>query len=97
MRRCGPIFCPFGASHPTGALNMTRKFFRLPELWNREGRPGALGCGRTKVCADYLLRDPADPYVTGTDVKRLRVTYLGPKLPIVTEEEIDRLCPRRML
>jgi hypothetical protein len=68
---------------------------RLKELWNSKGRLGLWRAGKTKVCSDYLLRDPANPYVPGTDVLRAKVTYLGPKLPIVTEAEVERL-PREL-
>ncbi len=74
---------------------MALNIFRLNELWNRKGRPGKWRTGRTKVCSDYLLRDPANPYVPGTDVRRAEVTYLGPKLPVITEAEAERL-PREL-
>jgi hypothetical protein len=42
---------------------MALKIFRLPELWNRKDRLGLWRAGKTKICADYLLRDPAEPFV----------------------------------
>ena len=74
---------------------MAPTVFRLPRLWICHGRPGVWDAGKTKVCTDYLLRDPADPYVPGTDVERAKVTYLGPKLPFITEAEAQRL-PREL-
>ena len=74
---------------------MALKIFRLPELWNRKDRLGLWRAGKTKICADYLLRDPAEPFVPGTDVRRAEITYLGPRLPVVTEAEVERL-PREL-
>lgn len=70
---------------------MALKIFRLPELWNRKDRLGLWRAGKTKICADYLLRDPAEPFVPGTDVRRAEITYLGPRLPLVAEAEVERL------
>jgi hypothetical protein len=64
---------------------------RTHELWNRPGHPGLLRSGKTKVNEAFLLRNPSDPFVPGTNVRRAKVTYLGPKLPVVTEAEIERL------
>ena len=36
-----------------------------------------------------------EPFVPGTDVRRAEVIYLGPKLPVVTEAEVERL-PREL-
>jgi hypothetical protein len=74
---------------------MALKIFRLPELWNRKDRLGLWRAGKTKICADYLLRDPAEPFVPGTDVRRAEITYLGPRLPVVAEAEVERL-PREL-
>lgn len=74
---------------------MALKIFRLPELWNRKDRLGLWRAGKTKIRADYLLRDPAEPFVPGTDVRRAEITYLGPRLPVVTEAEVERL-PREL-
>jgi hypothetical protein len=74
---------------------MALKIFRLPELWNRKARLGLWRAGKTKICADYLLRDPAEPFVPGTDVRRAEITYLGPRLPVVAEAEVERL-PREL-
>ena len=70
---------------------MTLSVIRTYELWNRPGQPGRLRSGKTKVNEAFLLRDPSDPYVPGTIVRRAKVTYLGPKIPIVTEAEVERL------
>jgi hypothetical protein len=70
---------------------MAVSFVRTYELWNRRGHPGLLRSGKTKVNEAFLLRDPGDPYVPGTNVRRAKVTYLGPKIPVVTEAEIERL------
>jgi hypothetical protein len=70
---------------------MALSVVRTHELWNRPGHPGRLRSGKTKVNEAFLLRDPSDPFVPGTNVRRATVTYLGPKIPIVTEPEIERL------
>jgi hypothetical protein len=69
---------------------MAMGWVRTNQLWNRPGRPGLLGCGKTKVNEDFLLRDATDPHVPDTDVPRIKVHYLGPKIPIVEDTEVER-------
>ncbi len=57
----------------------------------KEARVGLLGVGKSKLHEHYLLRDPADPLIPGTDVPRLKLIYLGPKTPATTEDEVDRV------
>lgn len=70
-------------------------FIRLNRLWSSKTKNGRWPVGKTKVYEDLLLIDPSNPFVPGTDVRRAEVTYLGPKLPIVTEAEAERL-PREL-
>ena len=74
---------------------MPQDFYRLPELWSRKNEPGLWPVGKTKANEDFLLRDPADPFVPGTDVRRAKITSLGPKTQVITAEEAERL-PREL-
>jgi hypothetical protein len=57
----------------------------------RKPRVGRLAVGKTKLHEDYVLRDPKDPLIPGTDVPRLNLVYLGPKTPVTTDDEVDRV------
>jgi hypothetical protein len=57
----------------------------------RKPRVGLLAVGKTKLHEDYLLHDPNDPLIPGTDVQRLSVVYLGPKTPATTDDEVNRV------
>jgi predicted DNA-binding transcriptional regulator AlpA len=50
-----------------------------------------LACGKTKFRGDYRLNDPAEPYVPGTTIPRLRPIHLGPRNIGFLEHEIDEL------
>jgi predicted DNA-binding transcriptional regulator AlpA len=52
---------------------------------------GCLGCGKTKFYQDYRLNDPAEPYVPGTTIPRLRPIHLGPRNIGFLGSEIDDL------
>jgi hypothetical protein len=56
----------------------------------KEGRE-ALACGKTKFRSDYVLRDPEDPFVPETKVKRLRPLRLGPRNVGYLSDEVDAL------
>jgi hypothetical protein len=75
-------------------------FVRLSSLYDykprkdgnkRKPRVGRLAVGKTKLHEDYLLHDPDDPLIPGTDVPRLSLVYLGPKTPVVTDDEVNRV------
>jgi hypothetical protein len=57
----------------------------------RNPRVGLLAVGKTKLHEDYLLHDPSDPLIPGTDVPRLSLVYLGPKTPVTTDDEVNRV------
>ena len=57
----------------------------------RKPRVGLLAVGKTKLHEDYLLHDPNDPSIPGTDVPRLSLVYLGPKTPVTTDDEVNRV------
>ena len=58
---------------------MVSQIIRLGRLYNRRGRDGLLGVGRTKLFSDLLLREDDDPYIPGTTVRRMQTVRLGPK------------------
>ena len=57
----------------------------------RKPRVGLLAVGKTKLHEDYLLHDPNNPLIPGTDVPRLSLVYLGPKTPVTTDDEVNRV------
>jgi hypothetical protein len=57
----------------------------------RKPRVGLLAVGKPTLHEDYLLHDPNDPLIPGTDVQRLSVVYLGPKTPATTDDEVNRV------
>jgi hypothetical protein len=44
---------------------MVSQIIRLDRLYNRRGRDGLLGVGRTKLFSDWIFRDDGDPYIPG--------------------------------
>jgi hypothetical protein len=72
---------------------------RLARLFNRWVGPkgakrferGRFDIGRTKGLQDFILRDPSDPLIPGTEVRRLELTYVGEKIALVSEAEIERV------
>jgi hypothetical protein len=80
------------------------RFVRLSCLYNyeprndgksrakkRKPRVGLLAVGKTKLHEDYLLHDPNDPLIPNTDVRRLSLVHLGPKTPVTTDDEVNRV------
>jgi hypothetical protein len=64
---------------------MSKKIIRPKEGWAR------LGCGHTKFGTDYVLKTPAEPYVAGTRIKRLKPIRLGPRNIGFLESDVDAL------
>jgi hypothetical protein len=62
-----------------------RKILRPKETWKK------LACGKTKFDEDYEFHDPADPYVPGTEIPRLKPIPLGPRNKGFLEHEADAL------
>jgi predicted DNA-binding transcriptional regulator AlpA len=62
-----------------------RKILRRKEAHSR------LGVGHSKFFEDFLLRDPADPFVPGTEIPRLKPIHLGPRNVGFLEHEVDEL------
>jgi len=67
------------------------RIFRIGAVFNRKGRKGIFDIGHAKGYSDFILTDPADPFITGTDVPRLQPMHLGAKSVGVTEDEIQRV------
>lgn len=70
-------------------------YVRLHLLWSGEDKVGKWPIGRTKGHEDWLLHDPADPFVPHTEVRRAKVDWLGPNLPTVSAAEVERI-PREL-
>jgi hypothetical protein len=67
------------------------RIFRIGALFNRNGRKGIFDFGHSKGYDGFILTDPADPFIPGTDILRLRPIHLGAKSVGVSEEEIQRV------
>jgi hypothetical protein len=68
---------------------MTRRILREKGACDKLGRTSF--CQRTKFRDQYRLTDPADPYVPGTEIRRIRAVPLGPRNIGFLEHEIDLL------
>jgi hypothetical protein len=73
------------------------RIVRVGKLFNRKNKnkgideKGIFDIGRARGYRDYLLTDPADPFIPGTDVPRLRLIHLGGKSVGVSDDEINRV------
>jgi hypothetical protein len=65
---------------------MAKAIERRPVAQERLG-----GVGRDFFDANYVLKDPADPFVPGTQIPRVRPVALGSRVTGFFSEEIDRL------
>jgi hypothetical protein len=73
---------------------MAVKILRLRDLYNdpKRGRLGKLNSSRTKVVKDFIHRPGGPEFIKGSNtVRRLRLAYLSPNVPIVYEDEADEL------
>jgi hypothetical protein len=61
------------------------------KILRRKEACGRLGCGRTKFIEDYEFHDAADPFVPGTQIRRVRSIRLGPVNSGFLEHELDAL------
>jgi predicted DNA-binding transcriptional regulator AlpA len=66
-------------------MQMPKRIVRKKEAWLR------LGCGHSKFHEAYVLRDPADPFVPGTEIPRLKPIPLGSRNIGFLDHEIDEL------
>ena len=71
--------------------------FRVGALFNRRNKTkgidqkGIFDISRAKGYRDYVLTDPDNPLIPGTNVERLRLVHLGPKAAGVSDDEIRRV------
>jgi hypothetical protein len=68
---------------------MPKAFMRPKYIFDPE--TGPLPVGHTKFYNDYVEREGAGAFIPGTNVKRLKVSNLGPKARGVTIEEVERV------
>ena len=64
---------------------------RIGKMFNSKGRKGVFDVGRSKFYADFVLTDPADPFIPGTDIPRLRLVHLGGKSVGVDDDDTSRV------
>jgi hypothetical protein len=67
------------------------RIHRIGAMFNRKDRKGIFDISRAKGYRDFVLSDPADPFISGTEVPRLRLVHLGGKSVGVTDDEINRV------
>jgi hypothetical protein len=65
---------------------MAVRILRGPQIWGREGR---LPVSRTTFDEKFTLHDPSDPFVPGTNIRRVRRVPLGGRAVGYVEDEID--------
>ncbi len=53
------------------------RIVRIGAMFNRKDRKGIFDICRAKGYRDFILTDPANPFIPGTDVPRLRPIHLG--------------------
>jgi hypothetical protein len=64
---------------------------RVGKLFNWKGQKGVLDVSRSKGYRDLVLTNPANPYIPGTTVRRLKLIHLGPRTVAVADAEIERV------
>ena len=69
---------------------MTKRLMRPNQLY---GRAGALGVGKTKFLEDFVYDEKrgGEQYIPGTNVPRLKLVRIGPKIVAAIEDEVDML------
>ena len=73
------------------------RIFRSGKMFNRKDRrkgvdqKGIFDIGRAKGYRDFILTDPANPFIPGTDVPRLQPVHLGGRSVGVSDDEINRV------
>ena len=64
---------------------------RVGKMFNCKGQKGVFDISRSKFYHDFVLTDPADPNIPGTDISRLRLVYLGGKSVGVDDDDTSRV------
>jgi hypothetical protein len=69
---------------------------RVGKMFNhkdRKGVPqkGVFDISKSKFYNEFVLTDPADPNIPGTDIPRLRLVYLGGKSVAVDDDDASRV------
>jgi hypothetical protein len=55
------------------------------------GRGGKLPISKTMFWDRIVLHDPADPYIPGTRIRRLRLAKLGARAVVAFADEVDAI------
>ena len=61
------------------------------DLPARKGRPGRLGISRSTFFDNFVLHNEDDPYIPGTNVRRLKLLHLAQNACAAFNDEIDAL------
>jgi hypothetical protein len=64
---------------------------RIGRMFNHKGERGVFDVSRSKFYRDFVLSDPANPNIPGTDISRLRLVHLGGKSVAVDDDDIRRI------
>jgi hypothetical protein len=64
---------------------MGTKMLRLNHVY---GKGNPIPCGKSYFFENIVLRDPADPFIPGTNIPRLKLTNLTENLRVAFEDEV---------
>jgi hypothetical protein len=72
---------------------MAKSVLRPSELYNRPGRPGRLGVSKTTLYDNYIYdrEKGGDQFIAGTNVPRLKLVNIGPKIRAALDDEVDAI------
>ena len=70
---------------------MARGITRTNQLYNVPGRPGILAIGKSALYENFILKDEANPYVPGTNVRRLKLLHIAANATAVFDDELGAL------
>lgn len=62
-----------------------------PAIKARSAQKGVFDAGKTWVFGKLILRNPDDPLIPGTPVKRLQTFPMGEKVEVAFDDEIKRV------
>ena len=67
---------------------MARGVTRPSNLYGRNGR---LGVSKSTFYENVVHHDDSDPFIPGTEVPRLKLAHIGPKIAVAFNDELDAL------
>lgn len=68
---------------------MSKRLLRLKAAFDKA--TGRLPVGQSEAYLKYIHRSDDDPFVPGTEVRRLKLVDIGPKARAIDEADLDQL------